>query len=403
MARTLFFGWETGSPLGLAEPGLVRPFGIVGSDLSIDTEIFRSGTASLKAVAVSGVNSRFGFTGTGATYRRIYIKATARPSSLSRTIIGNRIVTDSHYIELNPSGTLSLYKQGLPPTLVGTSITALTDTSKWYLVEYRIPSGSSTVLLKIDNNNEITASSSVNDYVGSFGQSDTIADTYICHFDDYGEDNSNWLGEGKVVLLIPISDNARDTLWKGGNGGLTNLFEAVNNKPPIGTASETDLTQIEHGGGAAGTTDRYDANMTAYSTAGIVAEDTINAVLPFIECGEDVATGTKNLSFNILSNPTTDNTGSFDVTLGTSGALGTGPTGWWQKTGPLGGAPDTLDSPVFRVIRPETASRVASVCFMGIYVDYTPAPPAAGHPAIRRFGKFNQSRPVYGSQGVEVF
>lgn len=210
--------------------------------------------------------------------------------------------------------------------------------------------------------------------------------------DATGTVNNSWPGEGKIVALLPISDNARDTLWTGGAGGTTNLFDAVNNTPPIGTATETNLTQIEHAGGAAGTTDRYDANMTTYAAAGIASTDIINSIHTLVSDGEDVNTGTKILAYEVLSNPVMASVGS--VTAGeNAGALGTWPTNWTVRT--LGAVvnaegPSVIvgTSPVFRVRRPETTSRVASVCLMAMMVDYTPVrsplPPGGHHDVYRR-------------------
>lgn len=191
--------------------------------------------------------------------------------------------------------------------------------------------------------------------------------------DDQGASQASWPGMGKVALLLPISDNARAALWTGGTGGTTNLWDAVDNTPPVGTATETNTTQIEHAGGAAGTTDAYDANMTTPATAGIRSTDTINTA-HFMEAdGEDVATGAKLLNFEVLSNPVIASPGN--VTAGDNvGALGTYPSSWSvRRSSPVYGSTLTVGtSPVMRARRPETASRVASVCFMGIYIDYTP-------------------------------
>lgn len=204
------------------------------------------------------------------------------------------------------------------------------------------------------------------------------------YFDDFavnstaGSSQNSWCGPGKQVLLIPISDNARDTLWTGGVGGTSNLFDAVNNLPPIGTATETNLTQIEHAGGASGTTDRYDANMTTYATAGLKAGDKLLCARGVIVTGEDVGAGDKLLSFEGLSNPVIASTGNFNViSSGTNTPLGTYPTNWkFTRTGYVYDQAVTLGtSPVLRVVRPETASRVASVCFMGLFVEYEEGTP----------------------------
>jgi len=90
--------------------------------------------------------------------------------------------------------------------------------------------------------------------------------------------------------------------------------------------------------------------------------------------GEDIATGTKLLNFEVISNPAIASPGN--VTAGdNAGALGTYPTAWTDRLHQSPTYNPTVDlqaSPVMRVRRPETASRVASVCFMAMLVDYTP-------------------------------
>ena len=219
---------------------------------------------------------------------------------------------------------------------------------------------------------------------------------------DQGAEQNSWPGEGKIIQLLPISDNARDTKWTGGAGGTTNLYDAVNNTPPIGTATETDLTQIEHAGGAAGTTDRYDANMTTYATAGLTAADTIS-LMQFVDVdGEDITTGNKLLNFEVLSNPVMASPGN--VTAGDNiGALGTYPMNWAVHRSAVLYNPsvDVDTSPVMRARRPETASRVASVCFMGIYVEYVSA---EDNPAPRTGGLSEFTRIVeIGHDNVNVY
>ncbi len=367
MARIFCSGFEMRQPTSAALESLG------GTGTSIDTGIFRSGSASMKLQLTSGVAGQFGmstfFPTTG--YHRFYIMVTARPASTARRIWGNTGV-GSVNLRLNPDGTIAHF---VNTTLTGTSSTALTDTTKWYRIETREVNGTSVPVLLIDGVTQVTASPSSWTLTATGGCGDTVADTYTAYFDDVAVDDATFPGDGKVVLLLPISDNARAALWTGGAGGTTDLFDAVNNTPPIGTATETNLTQIEHAGGAAGTTDAYDANMTSYTTAGLVAGDTVNLVQLVAVDGEDSGTGTKLLSYSAVSNPAIASTGN--VSAGDDvAALGTYPSNWAKRQNiGLAASPSVTlgTSPVMRVVRPETASRVASVCFMGMYVDYTPA------------------------------
>lgn len=195
--------------------------------------------------------------------------------------------------------------------------------------------------------------------------------------DDQGANQNSYPGAGKCVLLVPISTNAVATKWTDNDGTQTNMWQGAANLPPAGIAAATSPSHkyIKHAGGAAGTTDAFDANMKSYSTAGLVAGDTI-AVIQFIGTdGEEVTTGTKLLNYEVLSNPVIASPGN--VTAGNDGGLqgvyNTGPT-WIHHRSAMSYSPSVTlgTSPVMRVRRPETATRVPSVCFMGMYVDYIP-------------------------------
>jgi hypothetical protein len=128
--------------------------------------------------------------------------------------------------------------------------------------------------------------------------------------------------------------------------------------------------------------------MTSYAVAGIVAGDLINAIRYFIVHGEDVATGTKLLNFSLVSNPAAAS-GIANFTAGNdAGLLGTYGALWTTTYNTIVASPSVAvgTSPVMRVVRPETATRVASVCFMGMYVEYTPAVAASLVPRHRQRG-----------------
>jgi len=386
MARAVgIYGFETGHLLSEANyapastgAGNADQGHIVGN-VSIETSIVHSGSGSLKVAPASGANGYWSYysldSSPSVRFSRMYVRITSLPSSNARLLAG---VGETYGLKINPDGTLTL-THGLAPAIVGTTTMALTDASHWYRIEfdYGIVSDPAQKLY-IDGSLEISNENfGQSGNFGVFGAKDTVADTYTAYFDDIGYDDSSLPGAGRVALLVPVSDSARDTLWTGGAGGTTNLWNAVNNIPPIGTSSETDLTQIEHAGGAAGTTDKYNANMGkpggagGYLEAGIGLYSKINGVQPIICSGEDASAGDKLLNFINLSNPTTTNVTNSNI--GT-GALGVFPSNWYSLRAPVLSSPaiDLKVVPVMTVIRPETASRVASVCFMGIYVDYTP-------------------------------
>lgn len=348
----------------------------------------RTGAASIRCNPASGAS---GYVNPiGATHEHFGLYVASLPS-VDRRVLG---FLGAGYINvrLTSAGALAVY---LNTTLIGTSSAAFASPG-WHWVGVRQLTGTSVVFLQIDGVDEVTGTATVTAPDGTIGFGGTEASAVDVYIDDAVFDNAGFLAPSKVGLLLPISDNARATLWTGGVGGTTNLYDAVNNTPPIGTATETNLTQIEHAGGAAGTTDAYDANMTTYTTAGVGAGDTVLAVQGVIAWGEDIATGTKLLSYSGVSNPAWTGASSIDVSTGHgSSAVGTysatgAADGWNERRSAIVTSPSVTlgTSPVMRVVRPETASRVASVCFMGMVVAWTPA--AAAVARVPRFSPYPQ-------------
>ncbi len=344
--------------------------GALPSGVTFDATIVQAGVRSLKFIVASGSSASqvaMDFTA-GNDWRRFNIRFAAFPST-ARAIMGNASGT---HLKISPSGTIDWYSSS---TLIQAGSTALSlDT--WYCLEVRSSNVvGSQVKVRIngatDNTNANNAQMSA-----LLGCADTVAATFTMYIDDAAVDSADWPGVGRVGLAKPISDNARATLWVAGSGATTstsNLWEGVNNWPPTGTATPLPTANgISHTGGAAGSTDDYDANMTTYSSLGIGAGDTVNAVQARAMIGEDIATGTKLLTMSVKSNPAQ---GAFQANQDVgAAAVSTYPTNWNILLGTVINNPTVTiaSSPVMTMRRPETASRAADVCFMGLYVDYTP-------------------------------
>ncbi len=202
-------------------------------------------------------------------------------------------------------------------------------------------------------------------------------DDYACN-DSSGGSQNTWPGSGKVVLLKPGTDSAVGSGWTlgtgtaiAGNSGAT----AVKNTPPLGVAdlaAGSDTKQIRN---ASSATADYDTGLDSYTTAGISANDTINVVVPHIITAAPVTTAAKTGQLVLVSNPA-GATDSFSTFYSGVNA-GTYATGWKTTIGTPQYAPSvTLGTrPVLRAdITGGTATRIAMVCSMGMYVDYTPAP-----------------------------
>jgi hypothetical protein len=361
---------------------------ISGATVVIQSTVKRSGTYAYHCNSgAGGVTSYLGalaMSSSGASYVRFAIRVSTLPSSTVR-ICRPQASNANISVRLTSGGKLQLWNE-VAASQIGSDSAATIAVDTWYRVElYWNEAGAGAVddgELRLD---DTTVASFTNLDLGTtsgtfqFGWVDSPGANRSLYVDDLcqntttGSDQNSWPGDGKIVLLLPISDSIRDALWTGGAGGTSNLFEAVNNTPPTGTASETDSTQIEHAGGAGGTTDDYEATMTTYSTAGLVSGDTVTVVQLLVAHGEDINTGTKVLSSEVLSNPAIASSGNFNAG-NDAGALATYPSTWTIHRGTIAYAPSVTlgTSPVMRVRRPETANRVASVCFMGMLVEYAP-------------------------------
>lgn len=361
-----------------------------------------SNTASYVAMAITPATNRSFFV-------RDYLSFDALPGS-SVPVLGFLTTTPALLasIRVTSAGVAQLWNETGTPAQIGSDGPTLSPGTYYrFELEFRVATGggaASTAKARIDGT-EFAASTSANlgtvgaglvrmGWLTAPGASKKCRSDDLAVNDDQGANQNTYPGAGNIALLVPISDNARASLWTGGIGGTTSLFDAVDNKPPVGTATETNTSQIEHAGSAAGTTDAYDANMTTYTNAGIGAGATINVIVPLINHGEDVTTGTKLLTFSVVSNPAIASAGNFAAGLD-GGLLGTYPSGWFTTLGTTTYAPSVTlgTSPVMRVTRPEVATRVASVDFMGMVVDYTPAAvPGAYNPKRPRSSRFSQLR-----------
>jgi len=361
---------------------------VLSTNAAYSTTQARTGTRSIRVNPGSGAQGTANIATPGQGWFHFALYITTLPS-VSRQIVHSS-TTGQAALMLSSTGTLQCWVNN---TNIGSS--SALSTGRWYWIGLRDKTSASDVeWLQVDGvGQNCLATATITTTIGWFGCGGTEASAIDIYFDDVIGDDAGFLAPSNVALLLPISDNARATLWTGGSGGTTNLYDAVNNCPPVGSATESNTTQIEHAGGAVSSTDAYDANLTTYTTAGVGSGDTVLAAQALIVWGEDISTGTKLLSYRIDSNPLVFGELSIDVSTGHgSGAVGTYSTGadYWNErrsaiktTGLVIGTDITLGtSPVFHVVRPETASRVASVCFTGMYVAWTPyvAPPASGPP-----------------------
>jgi hypothetical protein len=259
----------------------------------------------------------------------------------------------------------------------------------WYMIELRLRdssvAASDEVELRVEGESVAISTtltfSSVPVLIGVGAAGFYSGSIYLDDFafnDSNGTNQNSWSGNGHVVLMKPSSDSQRGS-WTGGAGGTTNLFDAVNNTPPIGTATETNLTQIESADSSGGNaTDEYRGDCGTYLAAGIKPWDKITTIQSWVCHGEDVATGTKTGSHGFQANPAVAySTWTFGDDVG---LLGTYPANWrWDASTIDNPTVDNTATLILAVRKTDSGTRVASVCFLGAYVEYVPLPPPHNH------------------------
>lgn len=208
-----------------------------------------------------------------------------------------------------------------------------------------------------------------------------------------GGTQTSYPGAANVVLLKPTADSAIGTGWVGGAGGTSSEFDAMNNTPPVGVA-DTGTNASQNRNATAAANSNLDMTMTTYTAAGVPTGATINVVDPIVATGAPVVTSAKAGTVGVVSNPAITNVNL--AAGGTAGAFwsgttaGTYPTGWKISHSTTTYAPSVTlgTAPVMRLTQVTSSTRIAMVCFMGIYVDYTPAvvanppPPGRNYPQI---------------------
>jgi hypothetical protein len=380
MARLLTAGAETLNAIGddkTMEGGITT-----AGTVTVDTGTIHSGTKSYKADSGAGTAAyvQKTFTGVSATtyYARAWFNCSAGPAAGNASLL--QFLTGAGAVAGGGSATMHVKGNGTIGDSIGGNVSGVVTDGQWHYAEMAcqiVTAGNDYVESRVDG-------VSLNSFTGAL---DTVlpgmiraggistAVSYVIYVDDLvlndsgGSAQNSWPGLGKQVLLLPISDNAVGTGWTLGSGGTTNLFDAVNNIPPAGVADPGTTSQIRN---AASNLNAYAANLTTYSTAGLTALDTVNVAQMWCITAAPVTTSAKSGSLT-LSNPTLAKTSFGTFYSGVN--AGTYATGWAFKSSAIQYAPSVTvgSSPVMTVTQDTSSTRIAMVCFMGMYVDYTPA------------------------------
>lgn len=351
MAVTTMMGFESNSTH--AEP-LASAIGTV----SVSTTQARSGTYSLRCNLASSAEGFLTIAGGTTGYAHFGLYVATMPSVERRIALG---------LKLKADGTLTVYNNA--STLLGTSATALV-TGRWYWIGVRY-AAVTAVLLQIDGVDQVTATQDIAN-ITSLGCDSPEASAIDIYIDDFVVDDAGYLPTTtKLARLLPISDNAT-TAWTAGAGATTNLWDAADNLPPAGvaSASETNTTNVESASSTG--TANYIANMTTYSTAGIVAGDTVLAVRAYAHHGEDIATGAKTGSIEMTGNPVIAAT-TFTFGAGAGGAHAASSGGLWIRVNTAVSASPSVTlgtSPTVKLIKTDTTTRTGCVDYVCVYVAY---------------------------------
>jgi hypothetical protein len=387
MARLITAGAETKSDtlevLGASGGAGTRTY---------DTGTVRSGAVSVKLNSGAGNAACYSLasftTSLGTTYYlRAYFNFTTLPTAVSTFLV--TIAGPLYRVTIKSDNKLYLQNSG---TDIGSPSSALlTDT--WYRIEiaWKIDTGAldyaELMLDGVSVASEVNVSRTDSVATGiNLGLVSAPGANIVCYVDDVafndssGGSQNSWPDAAKVVLLLPTADSAKGTGWTNDAASTPNLFNSVDNTPPIGiadTSSGTGLNQLRNATSNANS--NYDANLTTYTTAGIASGDTINVLDPIVATAAPVTTSSKQGTVGVSANPVIANV-ALSAT-GTAGAFWAGATagtyavGWKASHGTATYAPSVTlgSSPVLRITQVTSSTRIAMVCFMGMYVDYTPA------------------------------
>jgi hypothetical protein len=382
--RNSFTGFEFGDLL--TEPSLTFTSGTP----ALESTTVRSGNYAMK-IDLTSAGCQAQLIGAAASavplYYRLYVYFTAFPTSTNTQVMGR---TSGHRVVVNSSGQLGLFFNSNTANQLGSFSSAL-SLNTWYRVEMMsninttggaADSGElqiNGVSIATDSGTDRGSTASLNFLVG-----DTAANGLVFICDDYAvNDNAGttsqitWPGEGRVLFLWPVADSSR-VGWTGGASGTTNLYDALNNRPPggVAAASATDLSQVVDGN--SNTTDTYDATLAAYTDsvasggAGMQVNDVVRVVMGVARLSNSSTTA-RNIGWKLVSNPAT----SEQVTGSGTTAASTEHTGWSTSTSFTVYVQDptvALGTKPVMELRKATATTDKITCdLLGLYIDYAPA------------------------------
>jgi hypothetical protein len=366
---------------------------------TISTTTVRSGLASASCASGTGFSSEVRasviLVASTTYYGRVYVNINRLPNATVAILHLGGIGASGVAIRITSGGILQLWDVQNAAQIGSLAGSALVLDS-WYMLELSLTVDASiqasAAAARLEGtqfaSGSITTTSALitsltAGWNTSPGANRTMFLDDIAVNDSTGTEQNYFPGHGKVVLLTPTADSAVGAGWTLGTGTATggNAFAAVKNTPPLGVADLTagsDNKQIRNASANADVS--YDATMKTYAAAGITDHDVINVLEPIVATAAPSVTSAKAGTVGVVSNPAIA-----DVALGAGGTAGAFWAGtaaaaynstasWKWSKGTITHAPSVTlgTAPVMRVTQVTSSTFIAMVCFMGIYVDYTP-------------------------------
>lgn len=377
-ARSYISGFEMGST------GEVFSTTTNGGSVTVQTTTVHSGTYALKLVGTDtgvGVNlATFKSRAAGGTFRSLFrsVRFYFLDPAAGAPVINSTVwrLVDGSSVTQDVLSYTVLGKFTLGVGVVSTVSSSVISDANWHLIQVEIV-GVASRKLYVDGVlwiTDTTAGGGVAQPQADFNSSSSVPGGDTFYIDDIlFDDDDSQIVDGRSLILKPTSDSAIGN-WTGGGGGVTNLWDAVNNVPPVGlaTASETNTSQVHNA--ATGASNDYVATAQSYSAGGVGSGDTVNATMAIVNEGIHGNTSLRTGSVWISTNPAQSAASTtFDWAQGGTTVVGTFSTGWFTDVGPVSTAAVTIGSATAVTVRKITSTtRPSDADFLGIYVDYTP-------------------------------
>lgn len=275
-------------------------------------------------------------------------------------------------LALNSTGTLVVQESGGTNNV---STNALTADNLWHRIEFDVGWNSGAgARVFVDgvqwaSFSTVTLAAQVEGLVGMDG----FANTSNVYVDDIVWDDSTLGGsvgyDWQCKLLLPVADPGALNSWTVAGGGTSNLWDSVNNIPPTDAVTAgNSIVNAASGGNL-----DYVATMQSYKEGGLGIYDKVRSVIAMCRDAEDITTGTKSGGVWIASNPSQTAGGGLAFDYGDDYGVAKNFRG--HVNSPVVNPSVTLTTrPTVGVRKTTSTTRQVDVDFLGIYVEYTPAP-----------------------------